>query len=281
MALRAKKPVAKNARLKLFMYGDAGVGKTTASCVLPAPYIIDTEQGTNNYSKLITDSGGAVFQTTSMNEIIEEVRKLRKEKHDFKTLVIDSSSPAYFGLIEECEEKVGSEFGRHYGEANKVMRRLINLLMDLDMNVVFTAHSKVVYGDDMKKMGTTFDGWKRLDYIFDLVLELRKITPTNRKAKVVKTRLEGFPDGDIFDWTIDALSERHAIVEMERETVAVKVATKKQIEQIRKIADNINEGNEFVSSCLKKALVTVLEDMPHDKADKMIEAMKKKIGAIE
>lgn len=281
MALRAKEPKSKDARLKLFMYGDAGAGKTSASCVLPAPYIIDTEQGTNNYSELINKAGGAVFQTTSMKEIIEEVRQLRKEKHDFKTLVIDSSTPAYFGLIEECEEKVGSEFGRHYGEANKVMRRLINLLMDLDMNVVFTAHSKVVYGDDMKKMGTTFDGWKRLDYIFDLVLELRKITPTNRKAKVVKTRLDGFPDGDVFDWTFDALSERHAIVEMERETIAIKVATEKQLEQIRKIADNIHEGATFVSGCVKKARVDVLEDMPYDKADKMIEAMKKKIGAIE
>ena len=281
MALKAKKPEQKNARLKLFMYGDAGVGKTTASCVLPAPYIIDSEQGTNNYSELITKAGGAVFQTTVMDDVIEEVRQLRKEKHDYKTLVIDPITPLYFDLIEKCEEKVGSEFGRHYGEANKYMRRLVNLLMDLDMNVIMTAHSKVVYGDDMKKMGTTFDGWKRLDYIFDLVLELRKVTPTNRKAKVVKTRLKGFPDGDIFDWTFDALSQRVEIDELERKTIAVKVATKKQIEQIMKIAENINDGNEYVSKCLTKAKVTVLEDMPQEKAQAMIEAMKKKIGAIE
>ena len=77
------------------------------------------------------------------------------------------------------------------------------------------------------------------------------------------------------------MSERHAIVEMERETIAIKVATEKQLEQIRKIADNIHEGATFVSGCVKKARVDVLEDMPYDKADKMIEAMKKKIGAIE
>ena len=281
MALRAKKPCAKDARLKLFMYGDAGVGKTTASCVLPAPYIIDTEQGTNNYSELITNSGGAVFQTTSMDDVIDEVRKLRTEEHDFKTLVIDSSTPLYHDTLERMEEIHGNGFGKHYTEAGKCMRRFVNLTMDLDMNVIITSHSKVVYGDDMKKLGTTFDGWKKLDYIFDLVLELRKITPTNRKAKVVKTRLVNFPDGEVFDWTLDALSERVDSTVLQKSTVAIKVATQKQIDQINKIAKNIKDGDEFVSECIKKARVGALEDMPNDKAQLMIKSMKVKIGAIE
>jgi len=63
MALRAKKPTAKSKRLKLFMYGDAGVGKTTAGLQLPKPYIIDAERGTENYHKLINKVGGAVLHT--------------------------------------------------------------------------------------------------------------------------------------------------------------------------------------------------------------------------
>jgi GTPase SAR1 family protein len=35
MALRAKKPVVKNNRLKLFMYGNAKVGKTTLGVQFP------------------------------------------------------------------------------------------------------------------------------------------------------------------------------------------------------------------------------------------------------
>ena len=55
--------------------------------------------------------------------------------------------------------KLGSagDFGRHYGEANKIMKRLANLIMALDMNVVVTAHSKKEYGDNLKVLGHTFD----------------------------------------------------------------------------------------------------------------------------
>ena len=58
MALKGKKPQPKDRRLKLFMYGEAGVGKTTAACQLPKPYIIDTERGTDNYADLIDGVGG-------------------------------------------------------------------------------------------------------------------------------------------------------------------------------------------------------------------------------
>jgi|TARA_R100000084_G_scaffold109442_1_gene76877 hypothetical protein len=281
MALKAKKPIMKDARLKVFMYGDAGVGKTTAAFELPKPYIIDSEQGTNYYADRINEVGGAVFQTTLMSEVMDEVRSLRTEKHDYKTLVIDAITPLYFDLAERMEAKVGSDFGRHIAEANKHMRRLVNMLMELDMNVIMTAHSKVQYGDDMKKLGVTFDGWKRLDFIFDLVLELRKVTPTNRKAKVVKSRLPYFPDGEVFDWTYNALSERVNVESMEREVEAVKVATPEQIEQINKIAGNMQNGNEFVQNCIDKAKVEFLTDLSFDKAEKMITAMRKKIGASE
>ena len=63
MALRARKPEAVQKRLKLFMFGPAGVGKTTAAIQFPNSYIIDCERGTENYDKLkarasLSSSGG-------------------------------------------------------------------------------------------------------------------------------------------------------------------------------------------------------------------------------
>ena len=48
MTLRGKKPESVEKRLKLLMYGTAGVGKTTAAISFPAPYLIDTERGAEN-----------------------------------------------------------------------------------------------------------------------------------------------------------------------------------------------------------------------------------------
>ena len=280
MALRAKKPTNKTKRLKLFMYGDAGVGKTTAGLQLPMPYIIDAERGTENYHKKINKVGGAVFNTTDILEVIEEVRKLSTEEHGFKTLVIDPITPLYFDLIDKCELEVGSEFGRHYGEANKYMKRLINLIMRLDMNVVVTAHAKVVYGDDMKKLGITFDGWKKLDYIFDLVLELRKQTPTKRYAKVVKTRIESFPDGETFEWNYDSLTERFSQVELERDVDVITTATAAQVKEIETLSEKLVDGSDAVTGFLRRAGVQQLLDLTEEQAQKVIDYFIKSLEPV-
>src|SRR4051795_11019947 len=85
--LRARKPESVTKRLKLFMYGPAGVGKTTAAIQFPNSYIGEAESGAENYDKLVTASGSAVFQTNDINEVISEVKALLTERHEYKTLV--------------------------------------------------------------------------------------------------------------------------------------------------------------------------------------------------
>src|SRR5438105_6040799 len=226
--LRAHKPEDVNKRLKLFMFGPAGVGKTTAAIQFPNSYIIDCERGTENYDRLVTDSGSAVFQTTDIHEVIAEVKALLTEKHDFRTLVIDPITTVYNDLLDKCEVKVGSDFGRHYGAANKTMKRLANLIMNLDMNVIVTAHAKTEYGANLAKIGYTFDGWKQLDYWFDLVVELGK-RGKKRFAKVVRTRLDSFPDEDVFEWSYDAIKRRYDVNVLEKEASQVRLASPEQV----------------------------------------------------
>src|SRR5205823_6505100 len=83
----------------------------------------DCERGTENYDKLVTDSGSVVFQTTDIQEVIAEVKSLLTEKHDYRTLVIDPITTIYNDLLDKCEMQVGSDFGRHYGAANKTIKR--------------------------------------------------------------------------------------------------------------------------------------------------------------
>ena len=101
MALRARKPEAVTKRLKLFMFGPAGVGKTTAAIQFPNSYIIDCEKGTENYDKLVSASGSVVFQTTDINEVLQEVKSLQTEKHEYRTLVMDPITTIYNDLLEK------------------------------------------------------------------------------------------------------------------------------------------------------------------------------------
>src|SRR5690348_6890314 len=260
MALRAKKPEAVTKRLKLFMYGPAGVGKTTAAIQFPRSYIIDCERGAENYGKLINESGSVVMQTTDMQDAIDEVKALLTEKHEYRTLVIDPITTVYNDLLEKCEAKVGSDFGRHYGAANKEMKRLANLIMALDMNVIVTAHAKTEYGANLSKLGYTFDGWRQLDYWFDLVIELGK-KGKKRTAKVVKTRIETFPDEDVFEWSYDAIKKRYDASILEREAMTVALATPEHVREVKELLNIVRLPEGLVDKWFSKAQVDTWEDM--------------------
>lgn len=277
MPLRAKQPEAVQKRLKLFLFGPAGVGKTTACCQLPRPYIIDGERGSENYDELIKSVGGAVLQTTDMEDVIQEVKSLLTEQHEYRTLVIDPLTPIYNDLLDKCESKVGAEFGRHYGAANKQMKRLVNLLMALDMNVVVTSHAKVEYGANLSKLGYTFDCWKSADYIFDLVIELGK-KGKKRMGKVVKTRLAAFPEEDVFEWSYAALKERCGEV-LDREAHAVSLATPEQVAEIKGLLELVRLPDDTVEKWFKKAGVETFDDMPGATIAKCIEYVRNRLPA--
>ena len=277
--LRARKPEAQAKRLKLFMYGPAGVGKTTAAIQFPNSYIIDCERGAENYDKLITQSGSAVFQTNDINEVIAEVKSLLTVKHDYRTLVIDPITTVYNDLLEKSELKVGSDFGRHYGAANKEMKRLANLILALDMNVVVTAHAKKEYGDNLKVLGHTFDGWRQLDYWFDLVIELGK-RGKKRMAKVVKTRVDSFPDDEQFEWSYEAIKARYDASMLEKESTAVALATPEQVGEIKALLSVVRLPEGTTDKWFAKAGVDLWEDMPSDVVQKCIEFVKNRLPSV-
>jgi hypothetical protein len=253
------------------MFAPAGFGKTTAALNFPRPYIIDTERGTENYDKQINAVGGAVYQTTDIRELVAEVKSLLTERHDFLTLVIDPITPVYQDLLDRCEEKVGSDFGRHYGAANKEMRRLVNMLMNLDMNVVITSHAKDIYGPNMQKLGATFDSWKRLDYIFDLVIELRKDAKKVRTGTVHKTRIETFPDGETFPWSWEEITQRYPTELLMKEAATVALASFEQVAELKRLLEVVRLPEGTAEKWLAKANAEDWDDMPSDVIGKCIE----------
>lgn len=276
MALRATKPKEQNPRLKFLLFGPAGVGKTTAALQMPKPYIIDCENGTSHYADLIEKAEGAVFTTQSIDDVVAEVRALMTEPHEFRTLVIDPFTPLYDTKLDEGEGKVGSDFGRHYGYANKTCKRLFNMLAMLDMNVVVTCHQKNEYGDGMKVIGRTFDGWKKLDYLFDLVLELEK-SGKKRNAVVRKTRLAEFPDQEAFEWSFDSLAERWGADRLQAKAGIITLATPEQVARIKKLIADFQLPQEMTQKWLDKAKAEDFDDMPADAIQACIDHLAKKI----
>lgn len=278
MALRGQPPTAVSKRLKALFFGPAGSGKTTAAIQFPRPYLIDTEKGAENdqYVKLLKAAGGAYFGTSDFEDMVKEVTALLSEKHEYRTLVVDPLTTVYDDLLDKAAKLVGTEFGRHYGEANKRMKHLINLLLRLDMNVIVTTHAKKEYGEGLVVKGETFDCWKKLDYLFDLVFRLEK-RGTERVGRVMKTRCEGFPENEVFPFSYDNIAEKYGRDVLERGAVAEVLASPETIGQLAGLIELMKVPQETVDKWLDKAKAETLAELPADVAKKCIEFLTKQI----
>jgi hypothetical protein len=221
-----------------------------------------------------------VFQTNIFDEMVAEVTTLLTEKHDYRTLIIDPVTTVYNDLVDKAEQKVGNEFGRHHGEAKKQWKRLGNLLMRLDMNVILTSHEKNLYaeGAAMKVMGKTYDGPKGLDYLFDLVFELSK-RGKDRIGRVAKTRIESFPEDDIFPFNYDEIAKRYGAEVLERQAQVQKLATAEQVADLKRLTELLNVPRETIDKWLDKAQAATFADMPADSAAKCIDHLKQQINS--
>lgn len=279
MALRGKKPVDRPQRLKLLMSGPAGVGKTTAAIQMPNPYIIDTESGSVHYGDLIEESGGAVFESSTIDDVLVEVRALMTDKHPYKTLVIDPVTTLFNNAVDEGERAVGTEFGKHYAHANAKFKRLCNLLTAIDMNVVVTAHEKREYGEDMKVVGMTYDGYKKLDYIFDLWLQLSRTRGhEDRTATVHKTRLDAFPDASEFPWSYSELIKRFPRKQLESGVKSVSLATAEEVAKFNALYKRLTE-DEIKATGINKAITKY--GQPEDWRSDQIESAIKLIEDVQ
>ena len=279
MALRGKKPEAIQKRLKALFYGAAGVGKTTAAIQFPKPYLIDTEKGAENkqYTDILQKAGGVIFQTSDFDELMAEVKALLVEKHDYKTLIIDPLTTLYNDLLDKSAIKNGTDFGRHYNDANKRIKHLMSLLLRLDLNVIITAHSKNEYhGTNMAVLGQTFDCYKKLDYLFDLVFEIQKRGKDQRVGVIKKSRIEEFPDGETFPFSYAEIAQRYGAEVLERDAVAEVLASQEQVARLKYLVELYKEPQEIVQKWLDKANAESFEEFNAVIIDKLIKYMEDK-----
>jgi AAA domain len=269
---------------KVMIYGKPGVGKTFTSLDFPNCYFIDTEGGAtrDHYTDKLKKSGGAYLGreqgSDDFNTVIEQVEALATEKHAYKTLVIDSFTKLYNIATFEAAQKGGDDFGRDKKEANKPTRRLMNWLDRIDMNVILIAHEKPLWGIDAKgqraEIGTTFDGYDKIEYDIDLILNIQKSGPI-RNARVTKSRLIAFPEGQSFPWAYEEFASRYGKDVIEDDVKAITLASEEQVNSIVDYIKLYKIEDEKVEKWIKAAKATKLEELTEANAKAMIEHIEK------
>ena len=172
MALRGRKPEVKEiTRAKIVVSGVAGVGKSFFALQFPNVYYMDSESGAirEQYQELLKASNGLYMGreegASDFKEIIKEFKALLTEKHDCKTVVLDSLSYVYNQTAAEAELIVGNDFSKDKKEANKPCRQLLRWVDKIDMNVILICHSKAdwAHRDKDGQPTTTYDAYEKVD----------------------------------------------------------------------------------------------------------------------
>ena len=260
----------KNARrLKMYIYGDTGTGKTVTALHFPNPAVIDTERGTEHYGKFFDFD---VIYTSKMSEIDSIVDSLIKDSQGYKTLVIDPWSNVYDRMIQDRQtylrKKKGNPSyeitGLDYTPLKNMLKTFLGKLKDLDMNIVMTTGVKPIYadastGEFMKQIGTGPDGHKEIPKMFDVVMEITVDDEGKRWATVDKDRTNTLPRK--FEFSYEKLTEFFGIEDLERDPVDFEVGFKNQSGRNTPVKHG---GKEIMTAGIKSAQLTQLEKLMKD-----------------
>ncbi len=269
--------------LRLIVGGPSGSGKSTVAIDRDKGYIISTEEGIDHlhYCKIIEKNDSAICYTTSWESVVSEVKALLEEKHEYKTLVIDSISMVWQSLLTDCFSRAKRNYMLQYQLANKEANRLIKLLLMLPMHVILIAHEKDVYekndlGEDIK-IGTTYDFYKKATYSMDLVIMTTKSRQLNTKstARIVKTRLKEFGENETFTWCKEELlkyiGNAASITKIDRRIFI----SNESINKINQLYIDCHIGQINQDNILHKNGVENIEDLSQEQGNKLIENLLK------
>ena len=112
------------------------------------------------------------------------------------------------------------------------------------------------------------------------MIELGKGRGANAKkryGKIVKTRIDSFPDEDVFEWSYDAIKKRYDIHMLEKESQAVRLATGEQVAEMKELLNIVRLPEGTTDKWFAKAGVDTWEDMPADAIAKCIAYVKNRL----
>ena len=121
--------------IKMMLYGQAGMRKTTTALSAPKPLLLDFDNGVKrvNMSHL---EGVDIVQITSWNDVLEV---LKEDLSSYQTIVVDTIGKMMdFIISHKCGTRQPQI--RDWGAINQEFQGFVRNISNLNKNVIFVAH---------------------------------------------------------------------------------------------------------------------------------------------
>jgi len=272
-------------RLKIFLWGASGVGKTILALQFPKPVMIDTEKGSELYGDQFDFD---VIRTNDLERISEAVSHLKFEKHDYQTFILDPITLFWEGVVRKWSEMYldgkaadKTHDGKYYDlqprdwiQIKQEYNELLSDIISLDMNVVVTAREKPSYKDNafMVSAGETFDAEKHTDYPFDVVLRL-VLTDSGKHMVVVKKDRSNKLPKEPFESDFKVFEKAFGKESLGKAATPVKHASAEQQKKLETLVKELKISKTNLHKNLKQYGATCFIDLSRKNADIIIEKL--------
>lgn len=209
--------------LKIILYGEANVGKTTFALRAPGKKaVIDTGNETDFYNHVYSFD---VKKTQNISELMQSLDEIERNPNQYDILIIDPITNIYQALKDTAwkfaeQRAIKKEIDpesvmltqRDWGQIKQKYTSLISRLTRLPCHVIVTGWQKDIYDEkSMKRIGTRIESDKKTNHLADVVIRLECDRYGNRLGIIEKDRTMTFRLGErvkniSFDHFVPALS---------------------------------------------------------------------------
>ena len=89
--IKRSNEIAISKNVKMMVYGQAGMGKTTFALSAPKPLLLDFDNGVKRVNTAHLDDNVGIVQVSSWQEILNLLNYNKKDLEEFDTIVVDTT----------------------------------------------------------------------------------------------------------------------------------------------------------------------------------------------
>ncbi len=170
---KIKKPIdlKMQALLKVLIYGQPGIGKTTMSLSMPAPLMIDCDRGVHRIEPRFLTDTVEVESWSDIDEVLNEnLAPYQTVIFDTGGKLIEYMTAHILSVYPKMKQATGQMSLQGYGVRKQMFQNLLARIHQLGKHVVFVAHEREDKDDDTRYVRPEIGGSSGNDLIKELDL---------------------------------------------------------------------------------------------------------------